>query len=94
MLVQYYVQGIFPGAFGEPIVVIKDKEGKNYLPIGIDHNMASLMLRELNNMKNFRPLTHDIILSVIDKAGAQIKKMVINDLKDNAFHAQLVIEKN
>lgn len=77
-----------------PVVVLKDLEGKRILPIWIGPFEASAIEMELEDIKAPRPMTHDLIKNVLDNVGAQVSKIVVNDLQENTFIATIHLSLN
>lgn len=77
------------GAFA---LVLKEISGNRRLPIIIGHPEAQAIALELEGMKPPRPLTHDLLRSVIENLGANVVEVVITELKENTFYAVVVIE--
>lgn len=76
-----------------PIVILREKEGKNrrFLPILIGFAEAFAIAIELDNQTVERPMTHDLLKSVIESLGAQVISVLVSDLRDNTFYAELNI---
>ena len=77
---------------GSPIVVLHDKENRRALPIGIGSAEASSIIRKIENLSVTRPMTHDLIISIIDKTGYKISKVVINDVEKETYFATIFLE--
>ncbi|MDD5455226.1 MAG: bifunctional nuclease family protein [Candidatus Ratteibacteria bacterium] len=75
-----------------PIVVLKSKTDNKSLPIGIGVFEASAIAIKLDGVNSARFLTHDLIKSIIEKLKAKVSKIYINGLKDNTFHAKILLE--
>ncbi|MCQ9205396.1 MAG: bifunctional nuclease family protein [Omnitrophica bacterium] len=75
----------------EQIVVLKEKGGDRLLPIVIGIVEATAIKMKLNNFSPPRPLTHDLMLDIIDKLGIKLEKVVIDNLIDGTFHAKLYL---
>ncbi len=78
----------------QPVIILKDMEDKRYLPIWIGQFEATSILMEIQGIKPSRPLTHDLLKSVLDDLKAQVTKIVINDLHDGTFYARIHLERN
>lgn len=76
------------------IVILKDPLSGRYLPIFIGPCEAEAIAVKLQNMNVERPLTHDLLKSVITELGGQVKHIVVNDLRNDTFFAQIVVEQN
>ena len=77
-----------------PVIVLKEKTGEKTLPIWIGLFEAQAIALALENVKPPRPLTHDLAKSLIEKLKGKVDKVVISDLKNNTFYAQILIRKN
>jgi len=75
-----------------PIVVLKSKTNSKSLPIGIGIFEASAIALKLDGVNSPRPLTHDLMKSIIEKLNAKVAKIHINALKDNTFYAKILLE--
>ena len=72
-----------------PIVVLKDDEEKFFLPIWVGIFEANAIALQLENVATPRPMTHDLLKSAIAQLDARVTRIVINDLKDSTFFAQI-----
>lgn len=72
-----------------PIVILKDPQDKLALPIWIGLIEASSIATEMENIQLSRPMTHDLICTLLNHLNAQIDRVEIDDLKDQTFHANL-----
>ncbi len=77
---------------GSPIVVLHDKENRRALPIWIGSAEASSIIRKIENLSVARPMTHDLILSIIKKTGYNIAKVEINDVEKETYYATIFLE--
>lgn len=77
-----------------PIVILKDLEEKRAIPIWIGIFEASAIVTELENIKLPRPMTHDLLASVVKALKGEVVRVEIHDLRDNTFFAniQLIAE--
>jgi bifunctional DNase/RNase len=75
-----------------PVVVLREIDGNRVIPIWIGHSEASAIAFALENIQPERPFTHDLLKSVLEGMEGEVKKVVINDLKNNTFFARIVIE--
>jgi len=78
----------------QPVAILKEKEGELYLPIVIGLLEADAISVILEGVKLPRPLTADLLCSVIDKMGAGVSHITINDLKDGTFYAKITLKAN
>lgn len=74
-----------------PVVILQEQNGERVLPIWIGPAEASAIAMELAGMKFARPLTHDLLKQVIVGLGAELRKVIITQVKDNTYYAELHI---
>lgn len=72
-----------------PIVVLKDDQEKFFLPIWVGIFEANAIALQLENITTPRPMTHDLLRNMISELNAQVIRVVINDLRDSTFFAQI-----
>ncbi len=65
----------------DQLIFLREKEGERSFPIVIGTNEALAIHRRLNGEPTLRPMTHDLLASVIDSMGGRLEKIVIEDLK-------------
>lgn len=95
MLKEMKVAGITVDPFtNTPIVLLKDTEEKDVLPIWIGLLEASSIATALENIETPRPMTHDLIKNILDSLGVKVLKIEVNDLKDNTYYALIHIDVN
>ena len=78
----------------EQIVVLKEKKGQRLLPIVIGITEASAIKMKLSGFEPPRPLTHDLISSILDNLGTRLEKVVIDNLIEGTFYAKLHLALN
>ena len=71
------------------VVILKERESNRYLPIWIGPNEADAIAVKLQNIELARPLTHDLLQSVITTLGAKVNYIVVNKLQNDTFYAKL-----
>lgn len=76
------------------VVVLKDVDTDRYLPIWIGPFEADAITIQLQGVQVARPLTHDLLKSVIDEMGATISHVMVNELKNDTFFARIVMDVN
>ena len=74
------------------VVILKDLESDRYLPIWIGACEADAITIELQGVEVARPFTHDLLKSVITDLGAAVKSVLINDLRNEVFYAQIILD--
>lgn len=75
-----------------PIVILKDAAEKYALPIWIGLIEASAIATELEKIPLSRPMTHDLLKNILDEVQIQVQKIVVSDLADNTFYAQIFLK--
>ena len=78
-------------ATNTPVVILQEQDGERVLPIWIGPAEANAIAMELAGMKFSRPLTHDLLKHVIVGLGADLRKVMITQVKDNTYYAELHI---
>ncbi len=73
------------------VVILREKGTNRYLPIWIGPSEADAIAVKLQNVELSRPLTHDLLQSVITTLGASVDYIVVSGLKDDTFYANLAI---
>ncbi len=76
------------------VVILKEKEADRYLPIWIGPAEADAIAIKLQGVSPPRPLTHDLLDTVITRLGATVSWIVVNALHNDTFYAKIVIEVN
>ncbi len=76
------------------VVILKEKLAKRYLPIWIGPAEADAIAVKLQGVTVPRPLTHDLLNSVIDSLGAGIDSIIVSDLKSDTFYAKIILSVN
>lgn len=75
----------------DQIIVLKEKKGERQFPIVIGFLEASSIKMKISGLEVPRPMTHDLLVSVIEALDARLEKLVIDKLVENTFHAKLEI---
>jgi bifunctional DNase/RNase len=93
MFKEMRVAGITVDPFtNTPIVILKDMEDNEALPIWIGLLEASSIATALENIQTPRPMTHDLLKNILDQLGAEVVKIEVTDLKENTFYAVLHVK--
>jgi len=77
-----------------PIVVLKDTDGDSVLPIWVGVYEANAIALEIEKVSAPRPMTHDLLKNVLSSLDAQVRKVVVSDLRDDTFFAVIWLERN
>src|SRR4030095_14782777 len=75
-----------------PILILRDEEDKRSLPIWVGLAEANAIAIELEKIPTARPMTHDLIKSILESLRARVLKVVVNDLRENTFFAVLHLQ--
>ena len=75
----------------QPIVLLRESDGVRYLPIWIGATEATAIAFALEGVEPQRPLTHDLLRDVTAGLGATIDRVVVNDLREGIYYADLVL---
>jgi hypothetical protein len=78
----------------DPVVILKDLEGKRYLPILIGPFEATAIALALEGTAVPRPLSHDLMRTLLESLSAKLEQIVIHDIKDSTFFAKLIVRTN
>ncbi len=91
-MIEMRVMGIaIDTASGSPIIVLNDKDNRKALPIWIGSAEASAIIRKIENIKVVRPMTHDLIIDVIEKTGYQVDRVEINDVEKDTYFSTIFL---
>ncbi len=74
------------------VVVLMEVDGDRYLPIWIGPDVADAIALEMQGVEMARPLTHDLLRTVIQELGGQVSRILINDIRDNTFFARIILD--
>ncbi len=95
MLIKMTVRGIaLDPITNMPIIILKDVDERKALPIWVGIFEANAIALELEKVSTPRPMTHDLLKSILDGLGVSVRQVVVNDLKDNTFFAVIELSHN
>jgi bifunctional DNase/RNase len=77
-----------------PIIILKNPDGSSVLPIWVGIFEANAIAMQLEEIVSPRPTTHDLLKNVIHGLEAQVERIVITDLRENTFFAQIHLRRN
>jgi len=77
-----------------PIVILKDLDGNMVLPIWVGVYEANAIALEIERVSTPRPMTHDLIKTLLMGLQTGVRKVVVNELKEDTFYAVIWLEKN
>ena len=81
-------------ASGSYIIVLEEIPGVRLLLIWIGRSEAEAIALKLQNTELPRPLTHDLLKTVIDQVSYKVDRVVINDLRNDTYYAKIVLRNN
>ncbi|MGH9509133.1 MAG: bifunctional nuclease family protein, partial [Terriglobales bacterium] len=76
-----------------PIVILKDVSGDSVLPIWVGIYEANAIALEIEKVSTPRPMTHDLLKNVLMGLDTRVRKVVVNDLRDDTFFALIWLER-
>jgi bifunctional DNase/RNase len=76
------------------IVLLKEALGERFLPVWIGQGEAEAIAMRLQGASVPRPMTHDLLCSVITELGGEIEHILINDLSNSIFYARLAVRQH
>ena len=92
-MIEVFVSGLaFDTYFKAPVVLLKEINGSRVLPIWIGPNEAAVIALELSGVSYKRPLTHDLMKSVLNGFNAKLQKIVVSSLEENTYLAEFYIQ--
>ncbi len=97
MLVQVSVESLRVDRASQtpvPVVILQEDDGERVLPIWIGTNEAHAIAAEIANVKYPRPLTHDLLASVLGGLGGALEKVIISRVEDQTYFAEMIIRRN
>ena len=78
----------------QPIVLLREDDGQRYLPIFIGPPEATAIVYALQGMDTPRPMTHDLFKNVLDDMSIHLQQVVITELHDGTFYAEIELAGN
>jgi uncharacterized protein len=78
----------------QPIVLLREDDGQRYLPIFIGPPEATAIVYALQGMETPRPMTHDLFKNVLDDMSIRLQQVVITELHDGTFYAEIELSGN
>lgn len=78
----------------QPIVLLKTIDDNRFLPIWIGHPEAAAILMKLQGADTPRPMTHDLIVEMLDQVDSKCERISVTELRDNTFYASITLSVN
>ncbi len=95
MLVEVRVQSLaLDRTTNTPVVILQEVDGERVLPIWIGPGEASAIAMQLAEMEFSRPLTHDLLCSVLKSLGGAVRKVIITRVEKSTYYAELIVQRN
>ena len=95
MLVEVRVQSLaLDRSTNTPVVILQELGGERVLPIWIGPGEASAIAMQLADMEFSRPLTHDLLCSVLKGLGGAVQKVIITKVESSTYYAELIVRRN
>ena len=92
-MIEMFVTGIaLDVRNNHPLVILNDASKKRALPIWIGQAEAQAIARALEGFKAERPLTHDLMINIVEGTGYKVHHIEINDLSENTYFASIILE--
>jgi uncharacterized protein len=73
------------------VVILREADSERYLPIWIGSWEAQSIAMRLQGVEAERPLTHDLLATVLDDLSVSVRQVVVSDLSDETFRARIVL---
>ena len=94
-MVEMKVEGlVFDPLTNTPIIILKNQTGDKSLPIWVGYPEATAIALQMETVETPRPMTHDLIINIINNVNVEIKHVCVNSLIENTFYAVILIESN
>ena len=77
-----------------PILLLREQEGERFLPIWIGTGEATAIALAMEGVEPPRPMTHDLMKLLLDSLGSTVERVVVTDLQDGTFFADLVLQRD
>ncbi len=95
MLVEVKVQSLaLDRTTNTPVVILQELGGERVLPIWIGPGEASAIAMQLADMEFARPLTHDLLCSVMKGLGGSLQKVIITRVESSTYYAEMIVRRN
>ncbi len=95
MLVEVRVQSLAMDRTTEsPVVILQEVDGERVLPIWIGPGEASAIAMHMADMEFSRPLTHDLLCSVLSSLGGALQRVIITKVQKSTYYAELIVRRN
>lgn len=90
-MIELKVQSVALDVNAQPVVMLTDRTGKRSLPISIGPAEAVAISLALEGQSLPRPMTHDLLCSLLTEVGVKVERVIICDMREMTYYARLVI---
>ncbi len=95
LLVEVRVQSLgMDTTTNSPVVILQELGGDRVLPIWIGPSEARAIAMRMAEMEFARPLTHDLLVSVLKGLGCALRKVIITRVEESTYYAELIVQRN
>ena len=77
----------------QPIVLLREREGERYLPIWIGAAEAAAIALSLQGVVTPRPMTHDLLKTILEDLTVQVRRIVVTELRESTFFATIELDR-
>jgi bifunctional DNase/RNase len=78
----------------QPIVLLRERGGERYLPIWIGAAEAAAIALSLQGVVTPRPMTHDLLKTILDDLTVEVQRIVVTELRDSTFYATITFQRD
>jgi uncharacterized protein len=78
----------------QPIVLLRERGGERYLPIWIGAAEAAAIALSLQGVVTPRPMTHDLLKTILEDLTVEVKRIVVTELRDSTFYATITFQRD
>jgi bifunctional DNase/RNase len=77
----------------QPIVLLRERDGERYLPIWIGASEAAAIALSLQGVVTPRPMTHDLLKTILEDLAVEVQRIVVTELRDATFFATIQLQR-
>ena len=77
----------------QPIVLLRERDGERYLPIWIGASEAAAIALSLQGVVTPRPMTHDLMKTILEDLSVAVNRIVVTELRDSTFFATIQMDR-
>lgn len=83
---------IFIPPLAQFVITLEEADGSRLVPIWIGIAEGNAIAMAIEGEKFIRPLTHDLMINILNEIGGKVEKIAISDLKENAYYALITLK--